>query len=153
MKKNCWLGCRQDLDERQLLIRGNVFQHMTVLLFVLLLVNGFIKSEGITWAEGMWENILIIWAGLGLGLLEYIFRDILPVGGGMNAFLILEGILGLLLMVLLGSHLLFGNDTVVANGMLTSTGAELIQGGVMLCVGIAFLGRRLYERGRKEKEE
>ena len=60
MKRKCWMGCEQDMDERQQLLRGNMFQHMVALLFVLLMVNGLAKSAGISWAEGMWENILII---------------------------------------------------------------------------------------------
>ena len=58
------MRCRNNLDERQLLQRGNVFQHTLILLVVLLIANAFLKEEGIVWAEGMWENILIVWACL-----------------------------------------------------------------------------------------
>ena len=46
------MRCRNNLDERQLLQRGNVFQHTLILLVVLLIANAFLKEEGIVWAEG-----------------------------------------------------------------------------------------------------
>lgn len=39
--KNKLFRCRNDLDERQLLQRGDVFQHGIILFFVLLLANAF----------------------------------------------------------------------------------------------------------------
>ena len=50
------MRCRNNLDERQLLQRGNVFQHTLILLVVLLIANAFLKEEGIVWAEGMWKT-------------------------------------------------------------------------------------------------
>ena len=36
---------KYEFDERQLLLRGNVFQHTTVLLFVLLFANGVLSTS------------------------------------------------------------------------------------------------------------
>ena len=65
--KKCLLG-NDGLDERQLLLRGNVYKHSLIVLMALLLTDGFLKGEGIVWAEGMWGNILILWAGMGVEL-------------------------------------------------------------------------------------
>ena len=72
------MKCNSQLDERQLLQRGNVFQHGLILFFALLLTNAFLKEEEIVWAAGMWENILIVWAVIALCLGEFAVREIYP---------------------------------------------------------------------------
>ena len=152
MKRNyLWGNC--DLDERQLLIRGNVFQHMTVLLLSLLLLNGFLKDEGITWAPGMWENILILWAGLGLGLTEYILRDIAPAGCRQNILYTFEGICGGILLVLSLGHVLGEGRPLAANGALTLEGAHLISALVMVGIFLVFAAKRLYDWRTAGSEE
>ena len=64
--KNKLFRCRNDLDERQLLQRGDVLQHGIILFIVLLLANAFLKEGGIVLAEGRWENLLIIWSVITL---------------------------------------------------------------------------------------
>ncbi len=43
--KKCLLG-NDGLDERQLLLRGNVYKHSLIVLMALLLTDGFLKGEG-----------------------------------------------------------------------------------------------------------
>ena len=63
MGKGCIFKSCSELDERQLLLRGNVFQHVVVLLFGLIFLNAMLKDCGVTWAEGKGENWIIFWAG------------------------------------------------------------------------------------------
>ena len=72
---------RTELDERQLWQRGNVFKHAFV--FLLGAPGGRrrpAKPFGITWAEGPWEAVLLIWASVALCWWEFILRDISPMG-------------------------------------------------------------------------
>ena len=57
---------RTELDERQLWQRGNVFKHAFVFLLGALAAEGACKAFGITWAEGPWEAVLLIWASVAL---------------------------------------------------------------------------------------
>lgn len=144
--------CRSDLDERQLLQRGNVFQHGLILFFALVMVNALLKEEGITWAEGMWENMLILWAVIGLCLGEFAVKEIYPIGGGMNVIYILEGLCGAFLLAMGIAEGVMG-DALVTGHALTRTGAQIIQGAVMVALLLVFCGKKLYNRKRRDEDE
>lgn len=149
MKRNC-----KNLDERQLLERGNVFQHVCVLLFVLLMANGFLKSEGITWAEGMYENLLILWAGMALAFSEFIIREITPMGSGMKVFYVLLGICGAFLAGMSLVHHFAQGDAWVEHAVLTDVGSCLIEGCFMLLILLVFLCKSIYNcRRAKQGDE
>lgn len=152
MKKRCLLG-NCELDERQLMMRGNVFQHMAVLLMMLLLLNGFMKDYGVSWAPGMWENMLILWAGIFLGLTEYILRDITPAGSRQGLLYIGHGLCGAVLLVLDLGHILGEGSPLAANGALTEDGAHLIFALEMLGIFLVYLGKRLFDRFQGAAEE
>lgn len=152
MKKRCLFG-NCELDERQLLLRGNIYQHMLVVVLALLLVNGFLKDEGIVWAQGMWENLLIFWAGATLGLGEMILRDITPAGSRQNIVYILLGLCGGMLLILGSIHVFLEGQALAENGALTTLGAGLIQALCMAAVFLLFLGKWLVSRTRGVKDE
>ena len=149
--KKCLMGS-DGLDERQLLLRGNVYKHSLIVFMALLLVDGFLKEEGIVWAQGMWGNILIFWAGMGVAMVEFILRDILPRSRRQNSLYIVLGICGLMLAVLGSIHIFIDHEPLVENGALTTLGAGLIQAAVMLGVCLLFIGRQIYERRRRDEE-
>lgn len=134
------------LDERQLLQRGNVFQHVVIVLMALLIGNGFLKDCGITWAEGMWENILIFWAGAGVGMVEFILRDITPAGSRQNLLYIFEGVCGTVLLVLGGTHVLVQGQPLVRDGILTALAAELLSAAAMVAIFLVFFVKRIHDR-------
>lgn len=134
------------LDERQLLLRGNVFQHVVIVLMVLLIGNGFLKDCGIIWAEGMWENILIFWAGAGVGMVEFILRDITPAGSRQNLLYIFEGVCGTVLLVLGGTHVLVQGQPLVRDGILTALAAELLSAAAMVAIFLVFFIKRIHDR-------
>lgn len=145
MKKN-GLFCKNcNLDERQLLQRGNVFKHTTIMLFALILINAMLKDYNITWAEGRCENMLIFWAGATLALCEYNLRDIAPAGQQQGILCIFLGVCGAALLVLGLIHA-FGGTALLKNGMLTVVGAGMMQGLAMLVIFFTFLGRYFHER-------
>lgn len=146
--------CKNDLDERQLLQRGDVFQHGLVLFFILLLVNAFLKEEGITWAEGMWENLLIIWAVIALCLGEYAVKEIYPMGGGMSVIYIMEGLAGAFLLIAGSVELAIGSEALlIAPHTLSRTGCQMIEGALMVLLLLVFCGKKLYNRKRRDEDE
>jgi len=152
MEKKGLFGCSFDLDERQLLLRGNVYQHSLALVLALLLINGFLKDCGITWAQGMWENILIFWAGAGLGMAEFILRDINPRNRRMDILYITMGICSVVLLVLGAINVFAERRSLMEDGMLNHLGAGLIQAVVMLGLGVLFLGKRVYDKRHMGEE-
>lgn len=146
--------CKNDLDERQLLQRGDVYKHGIILFFVLLLVNAFLKEQGITWAEGMWENILIIWAVIALCLGEFAIKDIYPMGGGMAVMYIVEGVCGAFLLVMGLIEVAMGWESPLIDAYtLSRTSCQMIEGACMAAVLLVFCGKKLYNRKRRDEDE
>ena len=69
--KFCW-NHNWGMDERQLKMRGNVFQHTMILYMAALLADGFLTDCRIIWAPGFQKNLIILWLGLDLALCEYV---------------------------------------------------------------------------------
>ena len=128
------MRCRNNLDERQLLQRGNVFQHTLILLVVLLIANAFLKEEGIVWAEGMWENILIVWAAISLCFCEFIFLEIYPMGKGQTAFYAVLGIAGMAILGMSFFHLAAGTESLTDGYMLTSQGGMVLEAVFLIVI-------------------
>lgn len=152
--KNKIFGCRNELDERQLLQRGDVFQHGILLFFALLMVNAFLKEEGIVWAEGMWENLLIIWAVIALCLGEYAIKEIYPIGGGMTVIYVLEGACGAFLFIMGVVEVSMGWEPLaLEGGTLSRTGAQIIQGFLMVLLLLVFCGKKVYNHRKGAQED
>lgn len=149
--KKCVFG-NDGLDERQLLLRGNVYKHSLIVFMALLLIDGFLKEEGIVWAQGMWGNLLIFWAGAGLAMAEFILRGILPRSPRQNSLYIGLGLCGLVLAVLGSIHVFVEHEPLTEGGALNSLGAGLIQAAVMLAVCLLFIGKLVYDRRRKDED-
>lgn len=140
------------LDERQLLLRGNVYKHSLIVFMALLLIDGFLKEEGIVWAQGMWGNLLIFWAGTGVAMVEFILRDILPRSPRQNFLYIALGLCGLVLAVLGSIRIFAEHEPLTEGGALNTLGAGLIQAAVMLAVCLLFIGKQIYDRRRKDED-
>ena len=91
---------RTELDERQLWQRGNVFKHAFAFLIAALALEALCKAFGVTWAQGPWEAILIIWASVALCWWEFILRDISPMGRSQKTFFFAMGLCGLCMVVM-----------------------------------------------------
>lgn len=143
----------RNLDERQLLERGNVFQHVCILLFVLLLANGFLRENGITWATGMYEEMLILWAGLSLAFIEFIIREITPMGNAMKAFYVIMGISGALLAGMALAHHFYRGEALVAHKALTVLGGSMVEGCMMFLILLAFLCKSIYNHWQVRRDE
>lgn len=146
-KRNCDM-----LDERQLLIRGNVFQHTMIYYMFATLLNGWLTESGIVWAPGMMEGIIIFWLGTDLALCEYILRDVTPKGGGNDILYILQGICGGILLILNCFHIADGRPLVNGSG-LTREGGHMTVAALMLVIFLTYLFKRIYDRFKPVEEE
>ena len=146
MGKGCIFKSCSELDERQLLLRGNVFQHVVVLLFGLIFLNAMLKDCGVTWAEGKGENLIIFWAGATLGLCEFILRGLNPAGRRQGVLFGFFGLSGAVLAGLSLSDVLAEGQPLLSGQMLTGTAVALIQGAAMLAIFFTYLGKTLYDR-------
>lgn len=147
------MRCQNNLDERQLLQRGNVFQHAFLLLVAVLGVDAFLKDQGIVWAEGMWEHILIVWAALTLCFCEFIFLEIYPMGAGQSTFYIVLGITGAVILGFSIFHFLSGDEVFLTGHTLTAQGAMTIEAGLLLAIFVTYLGRAIYKKRKGDGED
>lgn len=66
------------LDERQLMLRGNVFKHGLYTLIGLLLLNAFLYGIGFEWASGKWPELTLILFTVMVCSIEFIYYEIYP---------------------------------------------------------------------------
>lgn len=144
---------RTELDERQLWQRGNVFKHAFVFLLAALAAEGACKSFGVTWAEGPWEAIMIIWASVALCWWEFILRDINPMGRSQKTFFFAIGLCGLCMVGMELASLAAGRGPLLEEGMLTSGGAITLIGCLMASVLAVYLVKTFRDKRRPAGDE
>lgn len=145
-----WRKCK-NLDERQLWIRGNVFQHTLILLFVLLMIDGFLKEEGFILAQGMWGNMLLLWIAFTLCFCEFIIREINPMGQGMSIFYITLGAAGAFMLVSSLLAIFTRREPFAVGITLTRCGAAIFAGGMMIFIFLVFLGKKCYNHWKESR--
>ena len=128
---------RGNLDELQLLRRGDVFKHGFLSLTGLLLVNALLYSYGIEWTSGKWAELTIILFVIVLCSVEFIYYDIYPLTekrqkGGIY-FL---GLFGLISIAACGYDLAVEKVGIIADGKITASALGILYG---ILYGIMFL--------------
>ena len=144
---------RTELDERQLWQRGNVFKHAFVFLIAALALEALCKALGVTWAQGPWEAILLIWGSVALCWWEFILRDINPMGRSQKTFFFAMGLCGLCMVVMELASLAAGRGPLLEEGTLTSGGAITLTGCLMASILAVYLAKSFRERRRPAGDE
>ncbi len=144
---------RTELDERQLWQRGNVFKHAFVFLIAALALEALCKAFGVTWAQGPWEAILLIWGSVALCWWEFILRDINPMGRSQKTFFFAMGLCGLSMVVMELASLAAGRGPLLEEGMLTSGGAITLTGCLMASILAVYLAKSFREKHRPAGDE
>ena len=144
---------RTELDERQLWQRGNVFKHAFVFLIAALALEALCKALGVTWAQGPWEAILLIWGSVALCWWEFILRDINPMGRSQKTFFFAMGLCGLCMVVMELASLAAGRGPLLEEGMLTSAGAITLTGCLMASILAVYLAKSFREKHRPAGDE
>lgn len=116
----------ENLDERQKLVNYRLSHHALMIVFVMLIVNGLLKSvAGITWADPVAEMMVFI----AVPGLYYITRSIFQDAYMGKRDTVRKNVVTfLLLAVLFILASIFIYDEPVVDGMLTDTAAPLIAG-------------------------
>ena len=144
---------RTELDERQLWQRGNVFKHAFVFLIAALALEALCKAFDVTWAQGPWETILLIWGSVALCWWEFILRDINPMGRSQKTFFFAMGLCGLCMVVMELASLAAGRGPLLEEGMLTSAGAITLTGCLMASILAVYLAKSFREKRRPAGDE
>lgn len=144
---------RTELDERQLWQRGNVFKHAFMFLIAALALEALCKAFDVTWAQGPWETILLIWGSVALCWWEFILRDINPMGRSQKTFFFAMGLCGLCMVVMELASLAAGRGPLLEEGMLTSAGAITLTGCLMASILAVYLAKSFREKHRPAGDE
>lgn len=116
-----------DLDERQLLQRGNTLKHGLITMSFLVLLDAFLKDNGIFIVEGVWSSILIVVLVSVLCIHENILRDVLNIEEKFsNLWVLLFGIGGVILLIWSIIDIASGFVSVMIDGQLTREGVSLV---------------------------
>jgi hypothetical protein len=121
---------KDEFDERQLKIRGDIFKHGFYTACALMLLNAFLQGEGIGWANGFHQNILMLILASTIVSVEFHLRDVFFGKGGRRiTFIAIFGFCSVLLLVLSVFHGVQG-ERFVADYRLTDNGFHIV-GGIM----------------------
>lgn len=116
-----------DLDERQLLQRGNTLKHGLITMSFLVLLDAFLKDNGIFIVEGVWSSILIVVLVSVLCIHENILRDVLNIEEKFsNLWVLFFGIGGVILLIWSIIDIASGFVSVMIDGQLTREGVSLV---------------------------
>lgn len=134
-----------EFDERQLQIRGKIFQHGFFLAILLIFLNSLLQDCGIVWAETFHEGVLMMMLLITVVSVEfqlrgaYFGKGTLP---GMAALMVLMGLSSLSLLFLCCMHMAQG-ESLLSKGVLTGNGTSLILGIFVLtipaCAGVQLI--------------
>ena len=123
---------RNQFDERQLQIRGNIFKHGFLAAIAALLINAFLQGEGIVWARPFDQNILIIVLILTVFSAESHIHGVFFGKSKQRVMVItLLGSCALILTVISGIHFV-GGARFAVDGGLTSEGVFMVHGMLFL---------------------
>jgi len=146
-------GNNKKFDERQLWIRGNIFQRMFLIIAVLVLINALLDKSDIVWADNFYSNLIILFVSVAFGSLEMIFREVYFVNMRQRWIFIMFGIDGLIILAINIKFLITG-DAFVSNNSLTTTGSSFIFALLILSIGIGGAVKTIFDKlNNKEKEE
>jgi len=141
----------EQFDERQTQIRGNVFFRGLLFAMGLVLINAFLQDNGVIWASGFYQNILVFLATTMFVSIEAILRGVFfrhrqthwPMIG-------LYGVGGIVIIVY--ELVKFSQGAVlIENGGLSTKGATFVAGLMFAIAAIVGVSKELSEKRRKSE--
>lgn len=139
---------KKHLDERQLLIRGDIFKHglciLTILIFSNSILNLFYNFE---WADGRWSELTIILFTITVCSIEFISYAIYPLKEKRQKYLIyILGAFGVISIVLCLYEMVTLNISVIMNGKLSSNALGILYGIMFLSIFITYILKNVYSK-------
>lgn len=136
------------LDERQLLIRGNIFKHgffiMTILIFCNSMLYTFYSFE---WTTGKWSELTIVLLTTTVCCVEFIYHDIYPITEKRQKHMIyFMGIFGVVSIGLCLYEMSADNIPAIADGKLTANLLGILYGFMFLTVFITYICKLIHNK-------
>lgn len=144
---------KNNLDERQLLLRGNIYGHTFFLLMLLTVGNSALMQQGILWAEGQWSYLLIVFLSIIVCHTEMIYHNIYPMGEKFHKFLYSgAGLFSLIMIVLPLWEMRVKRIPFTNNGAVTENGCAILVGAGFLFMSFFYLYRKISDKRRPEED-
>lgn len=145
---------KKGLDERQLLIRGNIFKHGFFVLTFLIFCNAMLNVLlGFKWTTNGWSELTIVLFGITICCIEFIYYDIYPLTEQYQKYSIYcIGIFGCTSIVLCLYEIIFENIPIIVNGNLTANTLGIIYGLMFLTIFIIYICKTIRNQ-KYEKED
>ena len=141
----------ENFDERQLQIRGDIFKHGFLTAGALLLLNAFLQGEGIGWANGFQQNILILVLAVTVVSVEFHLRGVyFGKAGRRAAFIAIFGLCSVFLLALPMIHFLQGG-AFVSGSMLSDNGFYFL-GGILFAMNTTCALIQLFREKQAERD-
>lgn len=142
-----------NLDELQLLKRGNIFKHGLFTLIGFLLINAMVHSCGITWAKEKREELTIILFVVTIIIIECICYDIYPLTENKQKYFInFAGFFGLMMIILCMYDFLYENIDVFVNGMISESALGIVYGMMFLSTCFVYKLKLKYNDNHEHEE-
>lgn len=143
----------KNLDELQLLKRGNVFQHGLFAMGGLLLLNAFLTDFNILFFSPRSTMLFIVLFTVTLISIEMICYDIYPLSEMRQKFLIYSlGILGVAEIIICIFDMVTEQADFIINGQISDTGFGIINGCMFISILIAYIIKSLYNKSQKDDD-
>ncbi len=135
------------LDERQLMIRGNIFKHGLFLLTALLLSNSLLYNLGFEWVAGKWAELTLILLTVVFCSIEFIYFDIYPLTRNIQKIgIFLLGLFGSLSVVSCLYEITTQKTGFVMDGKITNNALGIVYGFMFISLTIAYIIKAYYNK-------
>lgn len=143
------------LDERQLLLRGNIYYQGLGIISSLLIVNFYIKTFfNLNWVYGDWDYLLILFIGITFICIRLTFCDIYPLTSiRYKIFFFFTGIYGIGILLFI-AYLLFSNQTsFIIDNQISSIGGMVLFCTMYTAIFIGYLIKLFYDKYKNDMED
>lgn len=146
---------KSELDERQLLMRGKVYQHVVILYVMIIILDSFLTSFDIKWVDGIQQKMTImVMFPIMIGTVEMIFKDIMVVElSGIKFAIISFGFIAGVLSILNFNHVFIEKELIFENGFLSSRGGDLLYNIFLWVIVVAYCLKYYSEKKNEGVED
>lgn len=142
------------IDERQILIRGNIYKHMFILMGVLFLLDALVKDFNFIWVEGIYSSILIVIFSIMVGSIEMILKNVyFTEGSRQKYFVLLLGGISIVSCILTIIEMINQKGNIILNGKLSKDGAFLSISGSILIIAVIFVIQQFRNSKLEEQQD
>lgn len=144
---------KKNLDELQLLKRGNIFKHCFFTLLILMFVNLSLLKLEIKILSPENTMILFMQVSVTLFCVKMILNDIYPISENrMRTLYAVYGLLGIAFAIITVIDVFIKGDPIIENQMLSDAGVGLVMAILSLTIVVAYIIKKLNNRNIELEE-